>query len=361
LIDTISLYSDSEPNWDEKPFFSLVESRRGKSGLHIETSVTRRTFEPFDKREAIYLWPGADNSTLEEERRFQKAVCERGYRVMVSGIGGDELLGGVPTPLPELADHLVSGNVTSFVKSTLAWSLSGRAHFLGLVFEAATFAAGLYLGDRRHPSDTVPWVRSQDRKKKDPRLQKISLRGILPSVINNSNVWNSTLSTLPNQIPPADVRYEYRYPYLDRDLVEFLLRIPREQLIRPGQRRSLMRRALRGIVPEEILQQRRKAYVARGPLILIRGVRSKLHELCHDSLSAQLGVIDQAKLKGALGSADKIFSANWTLPLIRLLEFELWLKVYAAKDGAIRPTFAANDLVSPPRGTRKLRTSGAAR
>lgn len=50
--------------------------------------------------------------------------------------------------------------------------------------------------------------------------------------------------------------YEARYPYLDRRLCGFLFSIPREQILRSMQRRSLMRQALVGIVPSEILQRK---------------------------------------------------------------------------------------------------------
>lgn len=39
-----------------------------------------------------------------------------------------------------------------------------------------------------------------------------------------------------------------------------------EQLVRPGHRRSLMRRALVGIVPDELLNRKCKEYIARGPM-----------------------------------------------------------------------------------------------
>jgi len=46
--------------------------------------------------------------------------------------------------------------------------------------------------------------------------------------------------------------------------------VPRDQLVRPGQRRSLMRRALNGIVPDQLLNRKRKAFVVRSPLATIR-------------------------------------------------------------------------------------------
>ena len=62
---------------------------------------------------------------------------------------------------------------------------------------------------------------------------------------------------------------EARYPYLDQNLIEFILSIPASQLLRPGERRSLMRRALVGIVPEEILSRRTKQVARRGPVIML--------------------------------------------------------------------------------------------
>ena len=39
-LDTISYYDDSEPNWNERPYFTKVEEKRGRMGWHITpTSV----------------------------------------------------------------------------------------------------------------------------------------------------------------------------------------------------------------------------------------------------------------------------------------------------------------------------------
>src|SRR2546428_7299542 len=45
----------------------------------------------------------------------------------------------------------------------------------------------------------------------------------------------------------APWRVERWYPFLDQDLVVFLTTIPLEQLLRPGERRCLMRRARRSV------------------------------------------------------------------------------------------------------------------
>jgi asparagine synthase len=90
-------------------------------------------------------------------------------------------------------------------------------------------------------------------------LPEARVFGPLPSFQMNLDALNGLRSQLGCSSLSSAPRYEKRYPYLDRDLLEFVYAIPREQLVRPGQRRSLMRRALIGIVPDVILQRKRKA------------------------------------------------------------------------------------------------------
>jgi asparagine synthase (glutamine-hydrolysing) len=55
---------------------------------------------------------------------------------------------------------------------------------------------------------------------------------------------------------------EPRYPFLDRRLMELCLAIPADQKLRGGWTRSLMRRAMRGILPEEVRWRPTKANLA---------------------------------------------------------------------------------------------------
>jgi asparagine synthase (glutamine-hydrolysing) len=91
------------------------------------------------------------------------------------------------------------------------------------------------------------------------------------------------METLPHLFPRLIARPEYRYPYLDKDLVSFVLAIPREQLLRPNRRRALMRRALKGIVPHEVLERSAKAFQLRGTLQAIRDARRAIELLFQDS------------------------------------------------------------------------------
>ena len=70
------------------------------------------------------------------------------------------------------------------------------------------------------------------------------------------NVLRRLLENWPLQV---EMLCEARFPYLDRDFLEFLYAVPREQIVGVGKRRFLMKRALVSIVPDELLNRRRKA------------------------------------------------------------------------------------------------------
>ena len=57
---------------------------------------------------------------------------------------------------------------------------------------------------------------------------------------------------------------EYRYPLLDRRLLEFVLGLPPEQFVRGKERRWLMRNALRAVLPPEVCWHRSKRDPARS-------------------------------------------------------------------------------------------------
>ena len=333
LVDTVSFYDDSEPNWDERPYFSTVEALRQKTGIHIQASFMGRTFEPPDPTQGSYLFPGADSNSIKREQAFHNLVDALHYRVILSGIGGDELLGGVPTPLPELADYLVSLNLTRLFRRAMLWCLANREPLIHMLFKTMTFTIGLYRQPHGSMKTISPWLQ--------PRLQTIcrdleqrnatgrSL-GLAPSAINNGLTWWAIMETLPHLMPTVLERYEYRYPYLDRDLVDFLFRIPHEQLVRPGRRRSLMRRALKSIVPAEILERRRKAYVSRGPLVSLQRSREKIDALFTHSLAADYGFINPTKLRAAIDLRICGNEGKWSPSIMKAIAFELWLKANAA-------------------------------
>ena len=327
-IETLSYYDDAEPNWNERPYFSAVEAQRQHTGIHVELSFAERGFELVPEDSGIYLWPGATRSVAERQARVAQMLKRGGFRSVLSGIGGDELLGGVPYAVPELADYLASGRLSMLLSQAVRWCLADRSSLLWMLRDLFTFTASAYRGKETHRRKVPPWVSMPPQTSiSDDFCSTLRERlGSRPSALANYSTWRSILETLPSKAPPPSTRYEYLYPYLDRDLVEFLLAVPREQLVRPGRRRSLMRRALHGIVPVEILERRRKAYAIRGPLRSLQQASGTLERLLQDSHLAEMGLIDPYELSRCMTGIVNGTTTEWWPSLVSTVLFELWFR-----------------------------------
>lgn len=326
-LDTISYYDDDEPNWDERPYFAAVERRRGREGCHLSVAVPAATVPPH--RSEFRATPTSGSSASLSATPFADYFVRRNSRVLLSGIGGDEVLGGVPTPIPELADLLAGGNWGPFVHQTTGWALALRKPWVHLLLETARrFLPPPF---RNLPSTQMPpaWVTKKFAKRHRDALQgyerRLAFHGVRPSFQINMLVFEALRRQLACTAISREPLLETRYPYLDRELLQFLYAIPREQLARPYQRRSLMRRALRDTVPSVVLNRRRKAYAFRNPLAAILFLCESLIAENDCWASAHMGIVDQ---QAAIAAVQKAQSGE-NLPLFQLsrtLSLESWLR-----------------------------------
>jgi asparagine synthase (glutamine-hydrolysing) len=154
--------------------------------------------------------------------------------------------------------------------------------------------------------------------------ERLKIFGSLPSFQTNM----STLQTMRRQLAchesGAHPTYVTGYPYLDRSLLEFVYSVPRSQLAGPGRRRLLMRRALSGLVPDAILERRRKAFVIRGPTLALSSEWGRLSALVQHMRSASLGFVNHEVFLATLRKAKD--NHNVPLPhVMRTIFLEEWL------------------------------------
>ena len=328
LLDTISYYDDSEPNWNERPYFTKIEEKRGRTGCHID--VSKREPLNFECENDVFAAiPGAGARPSEQSRRFSACLSKQGNRVVLSGVGGDEVTGGVPTPIPELEDLLARARLGRLSHQLKLWALNKRRPWFHLLFEAARgFLSPNIVGvpKRKRPA---PWLNPSFVKRNRAALNgyqsRLKLFGPLPTFQENVSTLEILRRQLESSLLRSETLTEYRYPYLDLDLLQFIYAAPRDQLVRPGQRRSLMRRALAGIVPEELLNRKRKAYVSRSPVATILSDRAALTDLANNMLSATMGIISPKAFLEAIQLACQGLEIP-VVTLMRALAVELWLR-----------------------------------
>lgn len=116
---------------------------------------------------------------------------------------------------------------------------------------------------------------------------------------------------------------EARVPFLDRELVEFALALPPEMKVRDGTGKWLLKRAVSGLLPDEIVNRRKQGFGApvsewfRGDL----GYRAQ-EEIRRSSL-AERGLLDYERID-ELWAAHRSGRANWAFQLWNLYNVSAW-------------------------------------
>src|SRR6185312_6456082 len=296
------------------------------SGIHIDCKGTWAAALNCQVDRLAATPASANKPAAYIEQAYQE-LFQRGHRVLLSGIGGDEVLGGVPTPFPELEDLLASLRLRSFLRQVQKWAAASRKPALHLVSGTIRGFLPRYI-TRDKMQTAFPWLNPEFQKRNAAVLgtgqERIRFGRQRPSFQENLDTLAGLQRQLGSQPLPRSPAFEKRYPYLDRDLLEFLFAVPREQIVRPGDRRSLMRRALTGLVPHEVLYQKRKASAVRGPIQAVASVATKMLR-SKPLLIASMGFVIPEELNRAV---EELHTGESTqiVPLIRVIALEGWLR-----------------------------------
>ena len=333
-LDTLSYYDKTEPSGDDCIHFPKIEQKRGRAGIHIDGSKLGGSPASLECMDFCPL-PGALGFAQKLDAERADAVHGGGFRAVLSGIGGDEFMGGVPNPRAPLADLILQFKFVRLTRQLTAWSMVKRQPWIQLLWQSAVDVLPSSLAQYFAKEAKIePWIRKDFAK-------RTRLAILQSDVDEHFGLWLPTrrsyiagvlimANNLAKLTAPVQALEEARYPFLDQTLIEFLLSIPADQLLRPGERRSLMRRSLAGIVPQEILSRRTKQVGARTTMIILEKYRDELERIYQTSLSSRLGYIREAQLLKTIYDA----RAGKSVSLVRVLwtiSLEYWLRDLAAR------------------------------
>jgi asparagine synthase (glutamine-hydrolysing) len=273
-------------------------------------------------------------SIYAQRRVFQRAGEER-IKVMLDGQGADEMLGGYQ---PYLAARLVSllrdGRLADAVRFVRDGSKSQGPGGWRVWLRAFDFLLppNLQAPLRRCVGEELvpPWLNAkwfQDR-------------GVGSTSLNykkGKDVLRQTLcQTLTDVSLPALLRYEdrnsmafsieSRVPFLTPALVNFVLALPEEYLISSdGTRKAVFRQAMRGIVPDAVLDRSDKVGFVTPEKQWLLSLRPWVEKLLSSQAAMHIPAINTKRMlsewKGGRGRVD---SRVW-----RWLNTVLWVEKFA--------------------------------
>lgn len=323
-LDTFSYYDSNDPDDDDFTYFTRIEQKRGKKGIRADLNGCGSSFT---LNEDFVATPGFEYRA-ELESAIRDMLDQGQYKVMLCGTGGDEMNGQALDPRALIAHLGITRCWPEMAHQVTALSLVMRCPWIQLFLESigqslpAPIRAPL-----THQGKIDPWI---DRKfARRYKLRDRQAGGSHSHWLLNIRARDAieTITTLARRmtyVRPSGI--EKRYPYLDQNLVEFLTTIPFDQLLRQGQRRSLMRRALIQLVPSEVLFRRTKTSAVRCYSVTLEKNWGKLEQILVSPLVSDLGYADKAQFHSSLIAMKCGRMPPYFLRLLKLLSLELWLR-----------------------------------
>lgn len=283
---------------------------------------------------------------MSTNRALNRAAVRVGARVMLNGLGGDQLFHAEPAYLADLVrrgrllaachEWQANGGGWSTAREYMVRPLLGRRaqRLIGRIRGGAGPRA--YLQPR-----IAPWVRlaggSASSLLDDERLLVPPLAGESAAAFERRYMMvHPFYPRITQEFAELALEdgVEQRAPLLDGRLVAFAATRPREERHAGRETKTLLRAAVAGLLPERVLAPRESKtglmsdYFRRG---MRREFAPLIAPLLDDPVLAQLGVVNARELYNAAARAERGLDEQYLPALVFTLQVEMWLR---ARDGA---------------------------
>jgi len=289
----------------------------------VEELGTRHHFIEFDTPELI---ESLNNSTLTRDLPGMADVdgslylfcreIKKGATVAVSGEAADEIFGGYPWFHRD--DMLNSG--------TFPWAVATEMRASLLSPEIREWTRPLeYLGDRYAEAvREVPKLRGETGKQAQMRVMSyLNITRFMPTLLDRKDRMS------------MGVGLEVRVPYCDHRLVQYVWNIPWEMKMTGGREKGILRKALEGVLPEDVLYRKKSPYPKTHNPDFLAAVKKQMLDILDDSSSPILPLINPEKIREIAASPEASTNLPWFGQLMSgpqlfayLAQVNNWLKTY---------------------------------
>lgn len=242
-----------------------------------------------------------DAIDLMHELAVQESAAKRGVTTLLSGWGGDEFLSFHGRGLA--SEYFARGHWLALAQLAGKRSPKGFAIMAGRAVNER-FALSGWQRRRRDPGFNMahPDLRSAYPARRRNHVRLLSVR----QTMLNTLAQNVHASRMENWAVSGMARgLRYRFPMLDKRIVEFVLSVPSHLFQRGQTRRWFFREITRDILPDAVRNNRSKNEQARVDALrrnTADAAKACLPELENGAAMHRRGLVDMDRLIGALRS-----------------------------------------------------------
>ena len=297
-----------ESKFNELPAASEVSSHFGTE--HTEEVVTADVADLLPRLAHFYDEPFADSSAIPTYLVSQ--IAARHVKVVLSGDGGDEALGGYSRYAHDLKEAALRGAIPGWLRGRWLRGLASawpKADWLPRPLRLKTFLTNLSLSPGEAYANTLSLCRQplrhqllhpDVRESQHELARAVATRGFANGSDDLSGMIAADMATLLSddylvKVDRASMAngLEVRPPMLDHEFLELCATIPSSMKIRTGETKWLLREAAKSILPASILDRPKQGFEIpldtwlRGPL------RPIFEDAVLSSSSSVSGLVDQ--------------------------------------------------------------------
>ena len=128
---------------------------------------------------------------------------------------------------------------------------------------------------------------------------------------------------------------EVRVPFADIRIVEYAFNLPAEIKLLHGREKGILRKALEGVLPEDVVYRKKSPYPKTYNPIYTEMVCKEMNKILSDNNSPILEIIDKKVVKEIVDTEGKSYTTPWFGQLMTgpqliayLIQLNIWMKEY---------------------------------
>lgn len=261
-------------------------------------------------------------------RRISRQLRSEGCRWLLSGIGPDEYL---PASSAHAWDLFWSGRWRSAFTEGLYWAMSMRDSIWNLAFQQLVLPSlPLAIEWRVRATALQPpaWLKpsSSDRHQIRRMLAYRLCRQWPRGAAHQGHVARS-LTVVGAQIPDwwRMEGVEMRHPFLDLDLVDYILGVPALLRSDCDVPKKLLRRAMGSSLPASVRGRLAKGWITSGIAKSLDAERPRIERLVNRSILAEMGCVEPRELAEAVEKCSQGHTGRHLTMVYCALSLETWL------------------------------------